>query len=103
VLPTRPAGVVLIVVGVAGYAIDVQAGAPRVWTGVGTAALIAGSRLLFGGVWLPWPTATLTVGGVVLFMLAAMPATVRARFSTPTIGRESMVGEVGHATAELAP
>jgi membrane-bound serine protease (ClpP class) len=40
---------------------------------------------------------------VALFMLAAMPAVVRARFSTPTIGRESMIGELGQATAALAP
>jgi membrane-bound serine protease (ClpP class) len=36
-------------------------------------------------------------------MLAAMPSVVRARFSTPTIGRESVVGEVGQATADLHP
>jgi membrane-bound serine protease (ClpP class) len=40
---------------------------------------------------------------VALFMLAAMPSVVRARFSTPTIGRETMVGEVGSATAALNP
>jgi membrane-bound serine protease (ClpP class) len=32
-----------------------------------------------------------------------MPAMVRARFSTPTIGRESMVGELGQALAPVAP
>ena len=103
VLPTRPAAVALIVLGILGYAVDVQAGAPRVWTGIGTAALIAGSWMLYAGLPVPWLTAVLTVTGVALFMLAAMPATVRARFSTPTIGRESMVGEVGLATADLAP
>jgi membrane-bound serine protease (ClpP class) len=32
-----------------------------------------------------------------------MPSVVRARFSTPTIGRESMVGETGRAAAPLGP
>jgi membrane-bound serine protease (ClpP class) len=103
VLPARPGAVALIVVGILGYAVDVQAGAPRLWTVIGTAALVAGSWLLFAGIPVPWLTAVLTIGGVALFMLAAMPATVRARFSTPTIGRASMVGEVGLATADLAP
>jgi membrane-bound serine protease (ClpP class) len=103
VLPTRPWAVVLIVIGALGYAVDVQAGAPRVWTGIGTAALVTGSWTLYRGLPVPWLSAVLTIGGVALFMLAAMPATVRARFSTPTIGRESMVGEVGRATVDLAP
>src|SRR5437763_1127828 len=41
VLPTRPAAVAVVVVGILGFAVDVQAGAPRFWTAVGTAALIA--------------------------------------------------------------
>jgi membrane-bound serine protease (ClpP class) len=41
--------------------------------------------------------------GVVLMMLAGLPATVRSRFSTPTIGRESMIGELGEAVAALEP
>src|SRR5947209_4127210 len=47
VLPTRGLGLGLIGVGVAGLAIDVQAGAPRAWTVIGTAALAAGSWTLF--------------------------------------------------------
>ena len=36
-------------------------------------------------------------------MLAGMPSMVRTRFSTPTIGREWMVGEVGTAVGAVAP
>jgi membrane-bound serine protease (ClpP class) len=43
------------------------------------------------------------VVGVVLMMLAGLPATVRSRFSTPTIGRESMIGEPGEAVGVVAP
>jgi membrane-bound serine protease (ClpP class) len=40
---------------------------------------------------------------VALFMVAGMPSMVRARFATPTIGRESMVGEVGAALVDVSP
>jgi membrane-bound serine protease (ClpP class) len=36
-------------------------------------------------------------------MLAGLPATVRSRFSTPTIGRHSMIGELGDAIAAVDP
>jgi membrane-bound serine protease (ClpP class) len=103
VLPTRPIAVGLLALGVIGFGVDVQTGAPRVWTGIGAVSLVAGTWLLYDGVSLPLVTAVLTLLGAALFMLAAMPSVVRARFSTPTIGRESMVGEVGEATADLQP
>src|SRR5207245_5721855 len=64
---------------------------------------VSGTWLLYDGVSLPLVTAVLTLLGTALFMLAAMPSVVRARFSTPTIGRESIVGETGVATATLGP
>jgi membrane-bound serine protease (ClpP class) len=36
-------------------------------------------------------------------MLGGMPAMVRTRFSTPTIGRDWMIGEEGEAVAAVAP
>jgi membrane-bound serine protease (ClpP class) len=39
----------------------------------------------------------------VLFMLSGMTAMIRARFSTPTIGRENLVGEMGVAAVDVAP
>jgi membrane-bound serine protease (ClpP class) len=36
-------------------------------------------------------------------MLAGMPAMVRTRFSTPTIGREWMIGETGTTVGRVAP
>jgi membrane-bound serine protease (ClpP class) len=103
VLPTRPAAVALLVVAMVAFAVDVQTGVPRVWTGVATACLIVGSFLLYDGVSLSWITLLVALVGIGLFMLAGMPAMVRARFSTPTIGRGWMVGEEGEAVAEVAP
>ena len=85
------------------FAIDVQTGVPRVWTGIGAGALVAGSFLLYDGVSISWITLLVGIGGVLLFMLGGMPAMVRTRFSTPTIGRDWMVGEEGEAVAAVAP
>jgi membrane-bound serine protease (ClpP class) len=104
VLPTRPLGLALVIAGIAGLAIDVQAGAPRFWTVAGTVMLAAGSLAFYGGGHhVGWVPVVLVVIGVALFMVAGMPAMVRARFSTPTIGRESMIGEMGTAAAAVDP
>jgi len=93
-----------MVLGIFGYSIDVQTGAPRVWTGVGAVAFAIGSLLLFDdGVDVGWIPLVAGVVGVALVMLAGLPATVRSRFSTPTIGRSSMIGEMGEAVAALDP
>ncbi|HEX2118173.1 MAG TPA: hypothetical protein VHF91_03245, partial [Acidimicrobiales bacterium] len=98
VLPTSLLGLALIALGIFGYSVDVQAGAPRVWTGIGVVSLILGSwRLLPGDLAVPWLVIVLMSAGVALFFLSGMTAMLRARFSTPTIGRESMVGQMGRA------
>jgi membrane-bound serine protease (ClpP class) len=102
-LPTRPLGAGLLVLGILGYAVDVQAGAPRAWTVIGTIALATGGVVLYHGLSPSFVVMAFVVAGVALFMVAGMPAMVRARFSTPTIGRESMVGELGQALGDLAP
>jgi hypothetical protein len=38
-----------------------------------------------------------------LAMVAGMPTMVRSRFSTPTIGRDWMIGELGEARTDIAP
>ena len=43
------------------------------------------------------------VVATVVFFVTAMPVAVRSRFSTPTIGRESLIGEVGEAAVDIAP
>lgn len=104
VLPTSPVGLALLLLGMFGFAVDVQTGVPRVWTGIGVVSFVVGSLVLFDDpVSLGWLPLVGGVLGVVLLMLAGLPATVRSRFSTPTIGRESMIGEVGEAVAALDP
>ena len=104
VLPTNLLGLGLIGLGVFGYSVDVQAGAPRAWTGIGAVSLALGSWRLFpGDLAVPWWVIVLMSAGVALFMLSGMAAMLRARFSTPTIGRESMIGQMAEATTGIDP
>jgi len=43
------------------------------------------------------------IGLTVLFFVWGMTAAVRARFSTPTVGREGMVGRLGTAEVPIDP
>jgi membrane-bound serine protease (ClpP class) len=102
-LPTNAWGIALLLLAMFGYAVDVQTGVPRVWSGIATVAFVAGSVLLYDGLSLSWVTLLVAIVGMSLAMLGGMPAMVRTRFSTPTIGREWMVGELGTATSAVAP
>ncbi|MGH9185561.1 MAG: NfeD family protein [Acidimicrobiales bacterium] len=103
VLPTRPLGIALLVLAMFGYAVDIQTGVPRAWTAIATAAFVVGSLIVYDGVSLSWITLLVAVVGIVLAMLAGMPAMVRSRFSTPTIGREWMVGAEGISRTAVDP
>jgi len=103
VLPTTALGVGLLVFSMFGFAVDIQTGVPRVWTGIAAVSYLLGSVLLYDGVSLSWITLVISVLGMIVAMLAGMPAMVRSRFSTPTIGREWMIGEVGTARTPIDP
>ncbi|MEY2435571.1 MAG: hypothetical protein QOF97_407 [Acidimicrobiaceae bacterium] len=103
VLPTRPFGIGLLVFAMFGYAVDIQTGVPRVWTGLATASFVAGSLLLYDGVSMSWITLLAGIAGITVAMIGGMPAMVRTRFSTPTIGREWMVGEEGSSASAVDP
>jgi membrane-bound serine protease (ClpP class) len=102
-LPTNPVGVGLLLLAVLGYGIDVQTGVPRAWSAIATGAFVLGSVVLYDGLSLSWITLLVAIAGMALAMIAGMPAMVRTRFSTPTIGREWMIGEVGTAVGEVSP
>jgi len=102
-LPTNPLGVGLILFALLGYGIDVQTGVPRVWSGIATVAFTVGSVILYDGQSLSWITLLVAIAGMAVAMVAGMPGMVRTRFSTPTIGREWMVGEEGTSVGRVAP
>jgi membrane-bound serine protease (ClpP class) len=105
-LPVQWWAIGLVMLAVFGYAIDVQAGRTGAWTFIGTAALVAGSLKLYGGssrLDPPWWVLAIVIVGTALFMLGAMPTVIRSRFSTPTVGREGMIGEMGEAEVDVSP
>jgi membrane-bound serine protease (ClpP class) len=105
-LPVHWWGLGLLLLATFAFAIDVQAGVLGPWTVIGAVALGAGSIWLYGGspylrpAW--WVLLIVTLG-MVLFMLGGMTAMIRARFSTPTVGREGMIGEAGVAEVAVDP
>ena len=107
-LPARGWAVAMLVAAMVAFAIDVQVGIPRFWTGVGIVLTIVGSWWLFepvtGTSLRPsWITLIAGVGGIMLTFIVGMPSMVRTRFATPTVGREWMIGADGVAVDAVDP
>lgn len=103
ILDARWWAIVLLIVAFASFAVDVQAGIQQFWSGVGAVTLLVGSVLLLPDHSIGWLPLIVGVVGALLAMLGGMPAMVRTRFSTPTIGREWMIGEVGDVVEAVDP
>ena len=58
---------------------------------------------LLGDYSVGWLPLLVGIAGMAMAMLGGMPAMVRTRFSTPTIGREWMIGEVGEVLETVDP
>jgi membrane-bound serine protease (ClpP class) len=107
-LPARGWAVALVVLALLAFAIDVQVGIPRFWTGVGIVLVVVGSWFMYEplpgtSLRLGWLTLVVGIGGSLLAFIVGMPSMVRTRFATPTIGREWMIGELGSAVTAVDP
>lgn len=103
VLPVRWWAVGLVLLSFVAFSIDVQTGVPRAWTGIGFAMFAIGTFWFYDGLSISWVTLVAAFVGIVLTYIGGMPAMVRTRFSTPTIGREWMIGEPGLAKGPVDP
>ena len=108
VLPARGWAVALLVVAMLAFAVDVQVGIPRFWTGVGIVLTFVGSVWLYEPVTgtsmrVPWISLIAGIGGVMLTFIVGMPSMTRTRFATPTVGREWMIGAEGVAVGAIDP
>ena len=104
VLPVSLLAVALLVLSMLAFSVDVQTGVPQFWTVAGAIALLIGTVLLYtGDVSMSWIPMVVGVVGITMMMVTGMPTMVRTRFSTPTIGREWMIGEVGDAVESVDP
>ena len=105
-LPTNWWALGLVLAGFVALVAAYQRGGIVVMTVLGALMLQAGGMFLIDGGdqidprwWLVLPS----VLGVLFFFLLAMPTVSRARLSTETIGRETLVGEHGTALVDFDP
>lgn len=103
VLPFRTWALVVLVLAFFAFAVDVQTGVPRFWSGVGVTFTAVGSIWLFDEFAPSWITLSAGIIGVLLLMFTAMPNLVRTRFGTSTIGRDWMLAELGDAVTAIEP
>jgi len=102
-LPYNTWALALIIASFVAFAIDVQSGIPRFWSVVGMVGFIVGSGFLFVEFRPTWLALVAGVGGIAIVVFSGMPAMVRTRFATPTIGREWMIGKMGSAVTDVDP
>ncbi|HZJ26553.1 MAG TPA: NfeD family protein [Acidimicrobiia bacterium] len=105
-LPVEWWAVALLMVAMLGFAVDAQAGGTGAWTIIAAVCLVVGSIFLYGGssrLDVRWWAILLVIVGTIVFMVSAVPAAIRSRFSTPTVGREGMIGEMGTAEVDVNP
>ncbi|MFM7068528.1 MAG: NfeD family protein, partial [Actinomycetes bacterium] len=102
-LPHRTWALVVIVLAFVGFAVDVQTGVPRAWTIIAMTGFTVGSVALFSPFRPSWLALGAGLMGIGVSMFSGMPAMVRTRFATPTVGREWMVGETGEAVTDVDP
>ena len=107
-VPINGTGLVLLLLAMVAFAVDVQVGVPRLWTGVGLVFYIISSFILFEPVGThvmrpSWITLVACIGSIALTFIVGMPSMTRTRFATPTIGREWLIGREGVAIGSINP
>ena len=103
VLPHNTWALALLAASMVAFGIDIQTSVPRFWTGAGMVMFAAGTWWLYDGVSMSWIPMVVMTGSVAVAMFSGMPSMVRTRFSTPTIGRDWMVGELGEVIEDVSP
>lgn len=103
VLPTRWWAIALILLSFVLLSVDIQTNVPRFYTVAGLVVFVVGSWFLYDGVSISWVTLGAVWIGALLYAYTGMPSMVRTRFSTPTIGRKWMIGELGEAVTDVDP
>ena len=103
VLDVRIWALIALVASMFGFSVDLQTGVPRFWTFAGSVLLVVGSLFLFGAHTTSWVPLVCGIGLTIFFILSGMPALIRTRYGTSTLGREWMIGEMGVAATDITP
>ena len=105
-LPVNWWGAALGLAGIGLYLLDFQRQQLRIAAVVGTLALVFGGRYFVHEspqLSMTWLSAVAITLGIAVFFLFGMTTVVRARFSTPTIGRDHLIGRRGTAETAVSP
>lgn len=102
-LPFRGWALALMLASFEAFGIDMQTGLARLWTWLGYIGFVVASFFLFSEFGPTWPAMAVGLIGMAAFVFRGMPSMNRARFGTPFIGREWLVGESGVVTDPLDP
>ena len=106
ILPVRGWALALSVIGIALLVGGYQRGGVLGLTVLATAALVWGGFSFTSGspqIEVGWVGVLASILAVLFFFLLAMPTVGRARFSTPTMGRDYLIGRRGRARVDLIP
>ena len=103
VLPHNTWALALLAASMVAFGIDIQTSVPRFWTSAGMVMFAVGTWWLYDGVSMSWIPMVVMTGAVAVAMFSGMPSMVRTRFSTPTIGRDWMIGELGEVVEDVSP
>jgi len=103
VLPFNVWALALLVASMVAFGIDIQTSVPRFWTGAGLVMFAVGTWGLYDTVSMSWIPMVVMIGATAVAMFSGMPSMVRTRFSTPTIGRDWMIGELGEVVEDVCP
>lgn len=102
-LPVNLWAIVLLLLGFFFIGIDIQTNVPKFYSALGLALYIIGSIFIYRGTMPSYFTLFTSFFCAAIYIYSAMPAMVRARFSTPTIGRSWMIGKTAIANTTLDP
>ena len=102
-IPHNNWALALVLLSAVAFAVDIQSGVPRAWTAIAMAMFAIGSLFLFTEFRPTWLALLAGLAGMAVTMFSGMPAMVRTRFGTPTIGRDWMLGELGPAVGDVDP
>ncbi len=94
---------VALLVAMVGFGVDLQTGIPRFWTAAGTVLLVVGTLFLYGDHDMSWITQLVGVVLTLAFVFSGMPALIRTRYGTSTLGREWMIGRLALAATDIDP
>ena len=106
VLPLRWWAVVLTLIGMWLLTIDFQRGRAAALTVLGAISLVVGGLFFTDGapqIVPTWWAVIVVVISVVAFYTFAMTTVARSRFSTPSMGRDHLIGRTGTATSDFDP